>query len=123
MNEQEIFDNLWNSIGHAPWPVVIGYAIVALCIAFKGLTEGKAHGEAKAWISVTVGMLVGIGSSMALDGDWIHAIVFGVLVGGTSTGFWSKVKQKIPDFGKPSNPPGPGATTTTTTTTTTVPPT
>jgi len=46
-----------------------------------------------------------------LDGDWIHAVVFGVLIGGTSTGFWSMVKQTIPDIGKPSDPPGPMTTT------------
>jgi hypothetical protein len=116
MSETQALEGLWASIGHAPWPVVIGYAIVALCIAWKGLTEGKLHGEVKAWAGATGGMLVGVGSAMALDGDWIHAVVFGVLVGGASTGFWSMVKQTIPDIGKPSNQPPPLTTTTTTTT-------
>lgn len=122
MNETQVFEGLWASIGHAAWPVVIGYVLVALCIGAKGLTEGKLHGVVKAWFGATAGMLVGVGSSMALEGDWIHAVVFGVLVGGTSTGFWSMVKSTIPDIGKPSNPPGPMPTTTTTTTTTTTEP-
>jgi len=111
MNETQALEGLWASIGHAPWPVVIGYVLVALCIGFKGLTEGKLHSQVKAWAGAVVGMLVGVGSSMALDGDWIHAVVFGVLIGGTSTGFWSMVKQTIPDIGKPSDPPGPMTTT------------
>lgn len=105
MNETQALEGLWAAVGHAPWPVVIGYALVALCIAVKGFTEGKAHGEAKDWIGVTVGMVVGVGSAMALDGDWVHAVVFGVLIGGSSTGFWRKVKSKIPEFGKPTPTP------------------
>ena len=107
MNETQALEGLWAAIGHAPWPVVIGYALVALCIGWKGLTEGKLHGQVKAWSGAVAGMVLGVGSAMALDSDWIHAVVFGVLVGGTSTGFWSMVKQTIPDLGKPSEPPGP----------------
>lgn len=109
MNETQALEGLWAAIGHAPWPVVIGYALVALCIGWKGLTEGKLHGQVKAWSGAVAGMVLGVGSAMALDSDWIHAVVFGVLVGGTSTGFWSMVKQTIPDLGKdtpvPATPP------------------
>lgn len=107
MNEVQALDGFWASIGHASWPVVFGYAIVALCIGIKGMTEGKAHGTPKAWIGAVTGMAIGVGSSMALEGDWVHAIVFGVLVSGSSTGFWSMVKSTIPEFGKPSNMPPP----------------
>jgi hypothetical protein len=122
VNETQVFEGLWAAAGHAPWPVVIGYIIIAACIVWKGMTEGKLHGEVKTWSSVTLGMLVGVGVSMAAGGTWIHDVVFGVLIGGQSSGFWSKVKNKIPDIGKPSNPPGPMPTTTTTTTTTTTEP-
>lgn len=107
MNETQVLEGFWASIGHAPWPVVFGYAIVAICIGVKGMTEGKAHGKPKAWLGAVTGMLIGVGSSMALEGDWVHAIVFGVLVAGSSTGFWSMVKSTIPEFGKPSNMPPP----------------
>jgi len=116
MNETQAFESFWASIGHASWPVVVGYAIVALCIGVKGMTEGKARGQAKAWLGAVTGMLIGVGSSMALDSDWVHAIIFGVLVSGASTGFWALVKNKIPEFGKPSNQPPPLPTTTTTST-------
>ena len=50
----------------------------------------------KAWFGAITGMLIGVGSAMALEGDWIHGVVFGVLVGGSSTGFWSLVKSHDP---------------------------
>lgn len=108
MSDQQIVEGLWNSIGHASWPVVIGYAILAICVAVKGFTEGKAHGEAKTWIGVTVAMFVGVGTTMALGSDWIHMVVMGLIVGGSSSGFWAKVKSKIPDFGKPTPVPKVG---------------
>jgi hypothetical protein len=110
MGETQALEGFWASIGHASWAVVLGYAMVAICIGFKGLTEGKLHGAVKSWAGAITGMLIGVGSSMALDSDWIHAVVFGVLVGGASTGFWQMVKSTIPDLGKPSSPPPAGPT-------------
>lgn len=100
MTDSQIIEGFWQSIGHAPWQVVIGYVILALMMALKWFTSGKAHGKAEEWISVTVAMVVGIGSALALDSDWIHALVFAALVGGSSSGFWAKVKGLVPEFGE-----------------------
>ncbi len=105
MTEQQALEGLWAAIGHAPVWVVVGYGLLLACMAVKFFTEGKAQGEAKEWISVSVAMVVGAATALTSASSWPHVLVLTLFVGLTSSGFWSKVKSKIPKFGKPSTPP------------------
>ena len=107
MNETQALEGLWNSIGHAPWPVVIGFALAAICLLVKFFTEGKARGQAKAWLGAIVGTAFGVACSLAAGGEWRSTVVLGLFGGASSTGLLSLIKGTIPEFGKPSEPPGP----------------
>ena len=99
MIEQSILDQALGAIGHAAWPVLIGYIILVVVGVWRSITHERFVGRAGDWSSAVSTMLGGVGLALAAGGIWWQVLAVAILAAPSSSGFWRLVRGSIPVIG------------------------
>jgi hypothetical protein len=99
MVEQSLIEQFFASVGHSPWSVVIGIALLILVAVVRFVFKGRTKGAATEWVSASSAVVLFIAGALVSGGLWYVAVAVGLLASPGSEGFWRLVRKAVPVIG------------------------
>jgi hypothetical protein len=94
-----LIERLVDAFVEGQWFVFAGALMILLVWICRRLTAGRLSKDVQSWISASCALLVGIGLSLYYGELWWNALLVGLFVAPSSSGFWDKLNSIIPKGG------------------------
>lgn len=78
------------------WSIFVSLVIMVLVyLVTRTKMFSFIKGEAKAWVAAVAGVLGGVAAAYLTTGEWVPAIMNGLVTGAAASGLWTMLGKKI----------------------------